>query len=156
LTDHFESSLEGTQTCAANAAKWLSASFDPASNLYIARVAEGCSTYRKDPRSLSWASASSAAAGEAEAARTSFAPFTSTPAPRRGTIPAEGYGGSGTLATAGELVFFGENGGTFTALNSKTGVPVWHFETGQPWRACPMTTWLAARNMWSLPGRAGS
>jgi len=50
-----------------------------------------------------------------------------------------GFGGSGTLATAGGLVFFGENGGTFTALDSKTGTPIWHFETGQDWRASPMT-----------------
>jgi alcohol dehydrogenase (cytochrome c) len=66
-----------------------------------------------------------------------------------------GFGGSGTLVTAGGLVFFGESGGTFTALDSKTGIPVWHFETGQDWRASPMTYMAGGRQYAVLAGQGG-
>ena len=66
-----------------------------------------------------------------------------------------GGGGSGTLATAGGLVFFGESGGTFTALDSKTGIPVWHFETGQSWRASPMTYMVGGTQYVVLAGQGG-
>ncbi len=36
LTEHFESTLEGTVTCHAGATKWASASFDPVSKLFVA------------------------------------------------------------------------------------------------------------------------
>jgi alcohol dehydrogenase (cytochrome c) len=64
-------------------------------------------------------------------------------------------GGTGTLATAGGLLFIGENGGTFTALDSKTGTPVWHFETGQPWRASPMTYMAGGIQYVVLAGEGG-
>jgi alcohol dehydrogenase (cytochrome c) len=64
-------------------------------------------------------------------------------------------GGSGTLATAGGLVFFGENGGAFTALDSRTGIPVWHFETGQAWRASPMTYMAGGAQYVVLAGQGG-
>jgi alcohol dehydrogenase (cytochrome c) len=62
---------------------------------------------------------------------------------------------SGTLATAGGLVFFGESGGAFTAVDSKTGVPVWHFETGQNWRASPMTYMVGGTQYVVLAGQGG-
>lgn len=64
-------------------------------------------------------------------------------------------GGSGTLVTAGGLVFFGETGGTFTAVDSKTGKPVWHFESGQPWRASPMTYMAGGKQYVVLAGEGG-
>jgi len=66
-----------------------------------------------------------------------------------------GFGGSGTLATAGGLVFFGESGGTFTAVNAKTGKPVWHFEAGQQWRASPMTYMVGGKQYVVLAGTGG-
>jgi len=46
---------------------------------------------------------------------------------------------SGVLSTAGGLVFYGETGGSFAAVDAKTGQTLWHFDTGQEWRASPMT-----------------
>jgi alcohol dehydrogenase (cytochrome c) len=66
-----------------------------------------------------------------------------------------GGGASGTLATAGGLVFFGEAGGTFNAVESKTGRPVWHFETGQAWRASPMTYMVGGKQYVVLAGAGG-
>jgi alcohol dehydrogenase (cytochrome c) len=46
---------------------------------------------------------------------------------------------SGVLSTAGGLVFYGETGGGFAAVDAKTGRALWHFETNQIWKASPMT-----------------
>jgi alcohol dehydrogenase (cytochrome c) len=46
---------------------------------------------------------------------------------------------SGVLSTAGGLVFYGETGGSFSAVDAKTGKTIWHFETGALWKASPMT-----------------
>jgi alcohol dehydrogenase (cytochrome c) len=66
-----------------------------------------------------------------------------------------GGGGSGTLATAGGLLFFGETGGTFVAVDSRTGKPVWHFEAGQQWRASPMTYMVGGKQYVVLAGTGG-
>jgi hypothetical protein len=44
----------------------------------------------------------------------------------------------GTLSTAGGLVFFGEMGGVFTAVDAGRSAGL-ALETGQAWRASPMT-----------------
>ena len=56
-------------------------------------------------------------------------------------IPDVGGGipGSGLMATAGGLVFFGDGSGAFVAADAKTGKRLWHFNTGQQWKAGPMT-----------------
>ena len=51
--------------------------------------------------------------------------------------PADSWGG--TLATAGGLVFFGEDSGAFTAVDASSGEPLWQFQTNQQWKASPMT-----------------
>ncbi len=46
---------------------------------------------------------------------------------------------SGVLSTAGGLVFYGETGGDFAAVDAKSGKTLWSFPTGQQWKASPMT-----------------
>ncbi len=44
------------------------------------------------------------------------------------------------MSTAGGLVFYGDSpGGAFVAADAKTGKLLWHFNTGQSWKAGPMT-----------------
>jgi alcohol dehydrogenase (cytochrome c) len=45
----------------------------------------------------------------------------------------------GTLATAGGLVFVGEDGGALMAVDATTGAPLWQFQTNANWKASPMT-----------------
>ncbi len=48
--------------------------------------------------------------------------------------------GSGVMSTAGGLVFYGDNtGGALVAVDAKTGAPLWKYDTGQVWKASPMT-----------------
>ena len=46
--------------------------------------------------------------------------------------------GSGVMATAGGLVFYGSDDG-FVAVDASNGKQLWHFNTNQSWRAGPMT-----------------
>ena len=59
---------------------------------------------------------------------------------------------SGVLSTDGDVVFFGENSGSFAALDARSGEPVWQVPINQEWRASPMTYMVGGRS----PSRPGS
>jgi alcohol dehydrogenase (cytochrome c) len=50
-----------------------------------------------------------------------------------------GHSSGGTMATAGDLVFFGDDAGSFEAIEAKSGKPLWHFNTGQDASGSPMS-----------------
>jgi alcohol dehydrogenase (cytochrome c) len=52
---------------------------------------------------------------------------------------------AGTVATAGGLVFSGDDDGNLVALDSATGKDLWHFYTGHSLYASPMTYAVAGR-----------
>jgi alcohol dehydrogenase (cytochrome c) len=56
-------------------------------------------------------------------------------------IPEIGGGilGSGLMATAGGLIFYGDGSGALVAADAANGKLLWHFNTGQSWKAGPMT-----------------
>ncbi len=62
---------------------------------------------------------------------------------------------SGTLATAGNLVFVGRNDGRLTALDSRTGEQLWEFQTGAGMHA-PMSTFRHAGKQYVLAYSAGN
>jgi alcohol dehydrogenase (cytochrome c) len=50
-----------------------------------------------------------------------------------------GHSSGGIMTTAGGLVFFGDDAGSFEAVDARTGKPLWHFNTGQDMSASPMS-----------------
>ena len=56
-----------------------------------------------------------------------------------------GHSSGGTMATAGGLVFFGDDAGSFEAVDAQTGKPLWHFNTGQDMSASPMSYAIAGK-----------
>ena len=46
---------------------------------------------------------------------------------------------AGTVATAGGVVFFGDDDGQLVALDTKTGRHLWNFNMGQTLTASPVT-----------------
>ncbi len=50
-----------------------------------------------------------------------------------------GHSSAGTMTTAGGLVFFGDDAQSFEAVEASSGRALWHFNTGQPISASPMT-----------------
>lgn len=55
--------------------------------------------------------------------------------PQTGT----GRSSAGTMTTSGGMVFFGDDAQAFEAVDAHTGVPLWHFNTGQTITASPMS-----------------
>jgi alcohol dehydrogenase (cytochrome c) len=51
--------------------------------------------------------------------------------------PANSWGG--VLSTAGGILFYGDDGGSFNAVDARTGAPLWRFPTNHLWKASPMT-----------------
>jgi alcohol dehydrogenase (cytochrome c) len=62
---------------------------------------------------------------------------------------------SGSLATAGGLVFVGRNDGRLTALDSETGMPLWSFQTGAGMNA-PASTFEHGAKQYVVAYSAGN
>ncbi len=65
-----------------------------------------------------------------------------------------GHSAGGVMATAGGLVFFGNDSSAFEAVDAKSGASLWHFNTGQMMHASPMT--YAVENKQYVAIAAGS
>jgi alcohol dehydrogenase (cytochrome c) len=50
-----------------------------------------------------------------------------------------GHSSGGTMTTASGLVFFGDDAGSFEAVDAQNGKPLWHFNIGQTMTASPMS-----------------
>ena len=58
---------------------------------------------------------------------------------------AAGHSSAGTMATAGGLVFLGDDAGSFEAVDAQSGKALWHFNTGQDISASPMSYAVAGK-----------
>jgi alcohol dehydrogenase (cytochrome c) len=56
-----------------------------------------------------------------------------------------GHSWGGTMATAGGLLFFADDAGSFEAVDAHNGKPLWHFNTGQDMSASPMSYAVAGK-----------
>ena len=63
-------------------------------------------------------------------------------------------GWGGVLSTAGGLLFLGDNEGNLMAFDAARGENLWHFQTGSPIFAAPMSYWLDGKQYVVIP--AGS
>lgn len=139
----------GTKACPAvrGATNWYSTSYHPGTRLFYVMAVEDCNIYR--------------------VGRNEYVPLADPANPpekylraldietgkivwevRQVGAPEANY--SGVLSTAGNLLFYGETGGSFAALDAKTGQTRWHFEGGQAWRASPITYMVNGRQYVSI------
>ncbi len=137
---------EGVKVCPSveGATNWFSSAFSPATGLYYVQALEKCTIYSVSPetwRAGHWyyAGATRQVPGEpgqkvlrALDIRTGK---TAWEVPQTG--PANSWGGA--LATAGGLVFFGDDSGVLKAVDASTGAPLWQFPANTIWKASPMT-----------------
>ena len=142
-----EPSPAGTKVCPSQdgATNWYSPSYNPSTGLYYVQTNEKCSIYTKKEQG-EWESGKTYLGGSQRTAddpkpeRILRAIDIQTGAikwevPQRGTANSWG----GTLATASGLVFVGEDGGGFMAVDADSGKVLWTFETQHNWKASPMT-----------------
>ena len=141
-----EPTEKGTRICPAvlGATNWWSAAFDPSSKRYYIQTIESCGIFLK--RGGDWEAGRGFMGGSSRNAPSDppqriLRAIDISTGKSAWELPQVGSGESrsGTLATAGGLVFFGEDSGALMAADSATGKPLWSFQTSQSLRASPMT-----------------
>jgi alcohol dehydrogenase (cytochrome c) len=137
---------EGTRACPAveGATNWMSTAYHPGTGLFYVMALEKCNIYTKsaawwEPGKSFYGGGTRTVPGES-AQKVLRALDLQTGKvvweyPQIGS--AESWGG--VLATAGGVVFLGDDSGALAAVDAKNGSPLWHFHTGQIWKASPMT-----------------
>ena len=132
------------------ATNWYATSFNPGTKLFYVMTVEDCSIYRKTSREsqgyegvrdpsdpgLKYLRAMDIETGKMV-----------WEIPQQGPQEAN-Y--SGVLSTGGGLVFYGETGGGFAAVDAKSGKTLWVIHGNQPWRGCPMSYMLNGRQYVSV------
>jgi alcohol dehydrogenase (cytochrome c) len=141
-----EPTREGKVVCPAldGASNWYSTSYSPVTGFYYVQTNDKCGLFTRTD--AEWTAGKGYMGG-------SFAQAPNEPAQRvlrafdirtgkavwelsqSGTTNSWG----GVLATAGGVVFFGEDSGSLMAADAMTGTPLWSFQTSQLWKASPMT-----------------
>jgi PQQ-dependent dehydrogenase (methanol/ethanol family) len=128
-----------TVTCPAvrGATNWYSTSYNPGTNLFYVMAVEDCGYYWDSPQGgFGWVEDPNDPGIKVLRAIDIETGKIAWEVPQ--TNGTEGNY-SGVLSTAGGVVFYGETGGGFAAVDARDGRPLWHFETNQPWKASPMT-----------------
>ncbi len=137
----------GTRTCPseAGATNWPSTAFSPLTGFFYLMAEESCSIFTKN--SQWWEPGQSFYGGGTRHSPGDISvKYLRALDVQTGKIAWEipniggGILGSGVISTAGGLVFYGDSsGGALVAADARTGKLLWHFNTGQSWKASPMT-----------------
>ena len=127
---------------------YQSVAYSPTTGLFYVQALESCTVYVKESLPIGWLAGQEYGGGMAATA-TSIAPQKHLRAinPVTGAIAwdyaQQGYGQTygGVMATAGGLVFFGDDNGSFSAVNAATGVPLWSYRdpAGKGMKSSPMS-----------------
>jgi len=146
LADGWQPTTEGALICPSmdGATNWMSTAYHPGTGLFYLLALEKCNVYSKN--SEWWKQGESFYGGAARpVASEQPRKYLRAIDPQTGKIAWEyeqvgaGEAWGGLIATAGGLVFFGNDDGAFTALDARTGRPLWHFPLGARWHSSPMT-----------------
>jgi PQQ-dependent dehydrogenase (methanol/ethanol family) len=129
----------GDVVCPKSAANWSATAFSPATRLFYVMANEGCvvklsrGSWKKEqpqpePAKL-YLRALDIDTGKIVWEIPEFGP----------AYEAVGGGLPGVLATAGGILFYGDPGGNFVAVDQRQGKPLWHFPGNEISTASPMT-----------------
>jgi len=143
LVPGHDPSVQGTKTCpsTAGATNWPSPTYDPATGYFYVVAQEGCGLNYLE------SSAPDAETGYLESPREheswqlyvrALDALTGRKIWDYRQIASHHYG-PGLLSTAGGVIFAAEELGQFSALDARTGKPLWHFNTGDMLTAGPIS-----------------
>ena len=137
---------QGTRICPGinGATNWFSPSYNPDLQLFYVMALESCNILFANPEPFKKGQTyynTGAKLPPGERAQKHLLALSVRDGKVVWRYPQIGRGDSwaGTLATAGGVVFFGDDSGFLEAVDAKTGRALWHFNTGQNLRASPMT-----------------
>ncbi|MGA8152996.1 MAG: PQQ-dependent dehydrogenase, methanol/ethanol family [Terriglobales bacterium] len=139
-------SAEGTQICPSidGATNWFSPSYNPDTGLFYVMALESCSVYIAHPQPFTQGATYYGTGTKLfadEHAQKILLAYSVSEGKIVWRYPQVGRGNSwgGTLTTAGGLVFFGNDAAALEAVEARTGHSLWQFNTGQAFRASPMS-----------------
>ncbi len=140
-------SPEGTRMCPgfAGATNWYSPSYNESTHMVYFMTLEACEIFFSQPTQAAREGKEYYSTGTkripGETPQKTLVAYSLDNGSLAWKYPQIGRGHSsgGTLATAAGLVFFGDDAGSFEAVDATTGKPLWHFNTGQDISASPMT-----------------
>ena len=151
-----EPSSTGTVICpqCAGGTNWMAPSFNPSTGLFYFNVREGCDIFFSAPPAYKegqsyWATSFRAADQGHQSGRvTAIDPLTGT---TKWKFPLYSSPWAGTLATAGNLVFAGDEDGYLIALQADTGKLLWRVNTGSRIATSPITYRLDGKQYITIP-----
>lgn len=135
----------GTKVCPSQdgATNWYSTSYLPSTGLYYLQTLEKCDIYSESP--ANWQSGQSFLGGgqkpvPGEVPQKVLRAIDPKTGHVAWELPQAGHANTwgGTLATETGLLFFAEDSGRFSAVDTETGKLLWGFDANQFWRASPM------------------
>ena len=130
LLPNIEPTPAGQAICPGQGTNWMSAAFDPTLRLLYVSATDRCTITKSVPAPFEmgkryFGGTGSLAPGGTRSVR-ALDLETGNTVWDYAQVGA-GRSASGTLSTAGGVVFFGEDSGVFTALDARNGKPLWHF-----------------------------
>jgi len=138
---------EGTRICPgfAGATNWYAPSYNTAAHMVYFLALEECQTFYSAPTQQFKEGKEYYSTGvkriPGETSHKNLLAYDLATGELGWKYPQSGHGHSsgGTMTTAGGLLFFADDAGSFEAVEGQTGKPLWHFSTGQDSSASPMT-----------------
>ncbi len=141
-----EPTVKGSRVCpsTAGATNWPSPAYNPDTHLFYVVVTEGCGINYKATDNSSAISGQGTGYIESEQEQERWQMYVRALDLTTGKVIwdykqiGSNHYGPGLLSTAGGILFAGDNQGILTALDARTGKPLWHFNTGEKITASPM------------------
>ncbi len=141
-----EATHEGRVACPwlVGASNWYSASWNPLTSLYYVQTNDKCGIFTRDDTPYKVGQSymgGSFGADPAQPGQRILRAFDIQTGKAVWELPQTGDADTwgGVLSTAGSVVLYGADDGTFAAADAKTGTPLWSFQTGEKAHASPMT-----------------
>ena len=160
LAPNYEPTVQGTFSCPGyGGTTWMSTAFNPVYNLYYIRASGNCSVFKKSEEEIDTGERTyggTTARPPGPPAASSIMALDIATGKKVWEYPlGSGFDRSGTLSTAGGLVFFGQGSGSLVAVHAQTGKTLWHADVGQNWWASPMTYMVGGKQYVAIAGPAG-
>lgn len=147
-----EPTAEGTRVCPGytGATNWFAPSYSEITHSVYFIALEECETYYFKPQAFKEGQGYYSTGVKripTEASQKVLIAFNLDANSIAWKYPQAGTGRSsgGTMATAGGLLFFGDDAGSLEAVDPLSGKPLWHFNTGQEISASPMSYAIAGK-----------
>jgi len=147
---------DGVKVCPglAGATNWIAPSYNPDTKLFYIAVRNQCDVFYSEPPIYTegkayWGSVFRGATDEKESGSLkAYDPLTGKTA---WEFPYQKAPWAGTLSTAGNLVFAGDEDGYLMAFNAKTGKNLWKMNTGARLVTSPITYEVEGRQYVTMP-----